>query len=330
MMSYARGVYRAALPNLIGRRNVVACGLGYKVRGGQLTRELSLVVSVTQKVPAAQLAPKDLVPKSVNGFATDVIETGRIRALALDPRTRYRPAQPGISIGHYAVTAGTLGLIVQKQGIYYILSNNHVLAAHNDAHLGDPIYQPAPADGGTPADTIATLAEYAPLNFGEQASKCPVAGFVARALNGCARLVGSQHRLHPILATSALNGLDAALAHPTSPDAVTAAILGIGLPSGVADPQLRMAVQKMGRTTEYTQGVITQVDVTVEVEYSGRVARFTDQVFASRMSAPGDSGAVVVDLQRRAVGLLFAGSDAVTIMTPMSRVLSYFGAELLA
>ena len=71
-------------------------------------------------------------------------------------RRRLRPAQGGFSVGHYQITAGTLGTCCYDlspfPGIpsrYYILSNNHVLANANNARVGDPILQPGPYDGGS-------------------------------------------------------------------------------------------------------------------------------------------------------------------------------------
>ncbi len=330
----ARNVARQAVNRFLGLRNVVACGLGYKVSRGEQSDELSLIVSVTHKVPAAQLATKDLIPKAFAGLRTDVVETGRIRAfadamVAEDPRLRRRPAQPGISIGHRDITAGTLGLLVRRAGSTFILSNNHVLADSNAGETGDPIYQPGSADGGTPVDQIATLAEFEPLDFGDTQPECAIAETLARVLNLLARLTGSSHRLTPVLKTSGLNLMDAALALPVQATFVIPDILGIGIPSGLAEPFLGQQVQKMGRTTGLTKGIVTQVSVTADVDYAGQTARFTDQVFTSPMSSPGDSGSSVLDMQRRAVGLIFAGSAQATIITPIARILDRFGTELI-
>ena len=40
------------------------------------------------------------------------------------------------------------------------------------------------------------------------------------------------------------------------------------------------------------------------------------------MSQPGDSGSAVLDMDKRVVGLLFAGSDATTIINPIDAVLA--------
>ncbi|MGC9467499.1 MAG: hypothetical protein ACP5HS_02815 [Anaerolineae bacterium] len=326
----ARALTERAARELFPRRHVVACGIGYKVTEGTRTDTLSLVVSVTEKVPATELSSEDIIPQTVSGLPTDVVETGRIRAQVLeDPRARRRPAQPGISLGHRDLTAGTFGFLVRREGRTYILSNNHVIADTNDGVIGDPIYQPAPADGGTPNDRIATLTESEPLDFGDSPAECSIAQSLAGLLNFLARISGSKHRLEPVRQTTGLNIMDAALALPDQPDLVKPDVLGLGIPTGVAPIYLGQDVQKMGRTTGLTHGMVTQINVTVNVDYGGRTARFVDQVFASSMSGPGDSGSGILDMGRGAVGLLFAGSERVTIFTPIQRILDRFGVEIV-
>ena len=330
ILAEVRQVYRQVLPDLLQRRNVVACGLGYKISQGQPTSELSLIVSVVQKVPREELSAQDLIPQAIGGLLTDVVETGRIRALmADDPKARRRPAPPGVSVGHHDITAGTFGLLVHRGGDPLILSNNHVLANSNQAKVGDPIYQPGPADGGTAADKIATLADFMPIDFGQQPSQCQVADSIAGILNALAGVIGSSHRLQTVQQTPGTNSMDAALARPDSPELVIPEILGLGRPVGTGEPRLGLAVQKMGRTTGLTQGMVTQIDVTVNVDYGGRVAYFTDQIITGNMSSPGDSGSGILDMNRNVVGLLFAGSDQVTIFTPIQRILEHFGVEVV-
>lgn len=329
ILDNARLIYDQVVADLFARRNVVACGLGYKVSGGKRTDTLSLVVSVVQKMAPSELSSKDLIPQRVSGLVTDVVETGRLRVHAEDPRIRRRPAQPGISLGHRDITAGTFGLLVRRAGQAYILSNNHVLADTNAARIGDPIYQPGSADGGTANDRIATLIEFEVIDFGEQPAECSIAEGLASFLNTLARLTGSSHRLQPIRQTPAINLMDAALALPDGPALVAPAILGIGVPAAAAEPLLGQQVQKMGRTTGLTQGTVTQINVTVDVDYGGRKARFVDQIFTSPMSSPGDSGSSILDMNRQVVGLLFAGSERVTIFTPIRRILDRFQVEVV-
>jgi hypothetical protein len=66
---------------LLRKANVVAVGIGYRTQGGQRTQEVSIVVSVRNKVPASSLNPGDRIPASIEGVPVDVVETGEIRAL---------------------------------------------------------------------------------------------------------------------------------------------------------------------------------------------------------------------------------------------------------
>ena len=88
-------------------------------------------------------------------------------------------------------------------------------------------------------------------------------------------------------------------------------------------------LQKMGRTTGYTTGQITQIDVTVSVDYGGKVGTFKNQLLAGAMSAGGDSGSAMLDMQKRVVGLLYAGSDTTTILNPIQFVLDALQVQLV-
>jgi hypothetical protein len=324
-----RGVKARHVDRLLARRNVVGCGVGYKVVDGAQTDELSLVVSVTHKVHRSALAPRDLVPSQVDGVPTDVVELGVLRALQ-GPRDRWRPVvPPGVSLGHYRITAGTFGCLVERDGEPFILSNNHVLADINQGQAGDPILQPGPADGGTMADQIATLADFVPIDFGALEPDCELVKGATGAANWIAERLGSRHRLQAIRQTPGVNQVDAALARPLSPDLVTNEILFIGPPTGAAAATLGTSVQKTGRTTGHTTGTITQIDATVRIDYLGALAVFEDQLIASAMSQPGDSGSAVLDVEKRVVGLLFAGSDYATILNPIHAVLAALEVEVV-
>jgi thymidine phosphorylase len=98
--------------------------------------------------------------------------------------------------------------------------------------------------------------------------------------------------------------------------------LEIGVIGGVTPAKLAMKVRKSGRSTGFTTGQITILDATVDVNYSERVARFDGQIVTTGMSAPGDSGSLLVaEDALLAVGLLFAGSEQVTIYNPIQAVL---------
>jgi len=328
LIAQVKQVKGAYVYDLLCRRNVVGVGLGYKISQGVSTGELGLVVSVTHKVDPSALAAGDLVPRALDGVKTDVVETGVLRAFQ-GPRDRWRPViPPGVTVGHYHITAGTFGCLVRRGEEHFILSNNHVLCDCNRGQEGDAILQPGPADGGTSDDRVATLADYVPLDFGTAPPECPIAEWSAKLLNYVAGAFGSHHRLQAMKQTEGVNRVDAALARPLSPDLVSNEILYIGVPAGVGTATLETEVQKTGRTTGHTQGTITQIDATLRIDYNGPTALFTGQLVAGPMSQPGDSGSVVLDMDRRVVGLLFAGSDAATIINPIGEVLSALNVEL--
>ena len=311
VISLAQQMKRKHENALMGLSNVVATGIGFKIAGSVQTNEPCVVVSVVKKLPLIQLPESARVPKTLGGVPTDVLEIGKVFALQ-DPRQKMRPARPGISIGHYQITAGTLGCLVQREGQVYILSNNHVLANSNAAQLGDAILQPGPHDGGTSADKIGTLEQFVPVGFGISPSPgCSPLAFLMRLFRASRSMVNEPNN----------NTVDCAIAKPLSADLVNPDILNIGIPTGVGTPTLGTQVQKSGRTTGLTTDQITQIDVTVSVDYGGKIAVFRNQLMAGAMSQGGDSGSAVLDMDKRVVGLLFAGSNTTTIMNPIQFVL---------
>jgi len=311
---------------ILAKPNVIGVGTGYKISNGVRTSEMCLVTLVRQKMPLDGLAPQAVVPKSLDGVLTDVIEVGDVKALQ-SPTDRWRPAPGGVSIGHYKITAGTLGAIVRDRssGVRLILSNNHVLANSNDASPGDPILQPGTADGGTTAaDVIAHLERFCPIQFSLEPGTCSLASSFVELGNAIASVLGSKHRVQAVRADQqATNLADCAVARPVNDGDVLDSILNIGVVSGTVEATLGMALRKSGRTTGLTTGEISVLDATVNVSYgSGRVASFENQIVAGPMSQGGDSGSLVVAGDAlKAVGLLFAGSDQSTIINPIQAVL---------
>lgn len=294
---------------LLAKENVVAVGIGFKKINGIETDVISIICSVTKKIPLSQLKTKDQIPKRIEGVMTDVNETGRIKAL-LGRTDRWRPAPPGVSIGHERITAGTFGCLVRKNNRAYILSNNHVLAESNAGAIGDLILQPGKYDGGTwPKDKIAELAEFIKIEW-MTGDGCSIGQAAAWLGNLIAKIFGSKTRLKSGRSTQATNLVDAAIALPSSPEDVISEILEIGEIQGMnLNPALGLKVQKSGRTTGVTKGRITQVDVTVQVQYENNIALFEDQVISDIKCGGGDSGSIILDMDRKIVGLLFAGSD---------------------
>jgi hypothetical protein len=225
-------------------------------------------------------------------------------------RQRTRPLVPGLSVAHPAVSAGTLGGFVRLGGRLAVLSNSHVLAAAGAGAVGDAVLQPGPADGGTPADRVATLTASAP--------------FAARG-----------NRVDAAVATVD-DGVGA------DPGAFPGGPLGATVPDGY-EVEPDEEVEKVGRTTGHTRGRITAVEVDgVAVQYDDGVHVFDDQIeiegLSGAFSAGGDSGSVIWRSGDRApLALLFAGSSeggstgaGLTFANPLSAVLEALGAEWVA
>ncbi len=317
---------------ILAKPNVVGVGTGYKRRGGRAAGELCVVALVRQKIPRAGLLKNEFVPSEVGGIPTDVVQVGHIKALT-SPTERWRPALGGVSIGHYLVTAGTLGSVVRdaSSGERLILSNNHVLANNNQAQIGDAILQPGRADGGQlNADTIGTLLRFEPIRFNETQATCDLALAFAQLGNMAARVMGSKHRVKAFYSDpEASNLVDAALARPADDREVVDEILELGPVNGALPAELGMNVRKSGRTTGLTSGRIVVLNVTVDVDYGNGNARFEDQIVSTPMSQPGDSGSLLVAGEAlKAVGLLFAGSDQATLYNPIAHVQSALGITL--
>ena len=303
------------------KQNVVGVGIGRKITDGQVTDELCMKIYVEEKKHPSQVSARNRIEKEVNGIKTDVVGVGKIRFLACDQKTRKRPAYGGDSIGSCHSTAfgyimaGTLGCvgIDKSDGKRCILSNNHVIADKDSnidsrANVGDTIVQPGTLDGGScagNADRIATLKRWIPFN------------------------------------SAGNNLVDAGIGEIiTGTDVSNEIGCDIGLPNGVRELTAgdidTLEVQKCGRTTCHTTGTVTDIDVTVNVGYelltpTGIVPRsyqFIHQIFTTYMSTSGDSGSLIMDMDNKAVGLLFAGSSTVTVANPIQTVFDELNIEL--
>jgi hypothetical protein len=277
--------------------NIIGVGYGAKETQGSGTDDLAVRVYVRSKLSHNFLSNSERIPSSVNGMPTDVIATGDIVAAA-------RPTKCGVSVGHFAVTSGTIGCLVKKIGgtanEKYILSNNHVLADLNQAIIGDDILEPGFVDGGNRQNPIARLTDFEPLDF-----------------------------------SGGANAIDAAIAQVINSGDVLPDIEIIG---GIATPpvaaSLYQSVRKHGRTTRHTVGVIMDLLADIQVLCGTKTAWFENQIAVvgagGSFSLGGDSGSLIVDaLTKRPVGLLFAGGQTTTFANPINSVLARFHIEIV-
>jgi hypothetical protein len=320
------------IENLMGIRDVVGTGVGIGSDG------LPAIKVFTAKHGVAG------IPEMLESIPVHVEVTGRFYALrgptcdssgdgVCTVAERWPlPVPTGVSVGHPAITAGTIAARVKKGGDVFILSNNHVLANVNQATIEDAILQPGAYDGGiNPADAIANLTDFQPITF------CTV--------------------FYIWLICNQTNTIDAAIAKSdpgslgfSTPTGQYGSVPGYGAPSGTIHPAygdpvtlgdenldqlLGVGVQKYGRGSGLTTGSISAINGAVNVCYDDsctKIARFTDQLIVTPggFSQGGDSGSLVVtnDGLKQPVGLLFAGSDTQTIVNRIDLVLNRFGVTI--
>lgn len=280
--------------------NVVGMGFGRRIVQDEFTDEPALVVYVTHKVSERFLPPSRLLPRRIyvgrDGLELDVVETGPIYPQSFT--TRERPAPAGISVGHPAISAGTLGawVIDNTDGSQCVLSNNHVIANQNAAAIKDVIIQPGTADGGSsPADDIATLKRFVTI----MATGSTVDAAIAEVIDTADVLDEVMDNLMPVATPDhpPVGLLFAGSCNRTIMNRIDNVMnqLDISFPSGVAAsaPDIGLNVEKVGRTTEYTTSTIAEIDISVTVAYDFGNATLDEQFSTAFMSEGGDSGSLV-------------------------------------
>jgi hypothetical protein len=233
------------------------------------------------------------------------------------------------------LSVGTLGFFLRDDKEAYLVSNNHVLGKSSDkagakAILGEAVVQPGTLDLTEielrllPTEAalikelqVAEVAAVVPLQF-KTAKKIPVNRVDAAA----ARLMPpsrSRGDLDRLTFGGGIRGAWVYQADPNNPNQI------------LGDSR----VFKVGRTTGYTEGVVTALAGTAMIDYDGRPAFFAGQLVVKAtsdnvgpFSDRGDSGSGVLNARNELVGLLFAGSEQQTLVNPIADVLSALVKEL--
>ena len=315
--------YRHHAAALLGRPGVTGVALGLRRYSGKLTDEVVVKVFVAHKRREGDMPSGAMLPKTLDGpegaaTGVDVEEmmppdippqhvpdanSSPARARLRVPR---RPAVGGASASHHTFPVGTiaLGMRDRRSGMPCILSCSHVLSRLGSAYPGDVVLQPSPMDGGAqPMSTFGSVLRWTQIEFG-----------------GTAR-----------------NLADAAIA-ACAPGQALSWVDGIGTIKGVAplsSLELGEQVRKVGRTTGLTTGVVSAVGATMRANYRAlgfgeTPALFVNQILAEIECGYGDSGALLVDSENRAAGLLFGGtSDGKTWFNPFDVVCSALDIALL-
>ena len=303
--SYLRHVKRLgeAQQDWWRHENVVGVCIARSRRNGRLG-PLCLQVLVRRKYAKGKLAARHIVPDELRCAAfkrpirTDVRAVGGMRLDTLV--TSQRPAQPGYDIGNRrSSSSGTLScIVIDQQGTRLGLSCAHVISPGGASDLTSPTRKIVICPSLTRATDQGQLAE-APIGT-----------------------------LVNVLAPSfdpadADTNIDAAVFAPNDTSALSAQIADVGsAPTGINGSVAHGdKVHKVGATSGLTEGTVQGIELLTKVPYGDDVATFTDHIIVSNFASPGDSGALVLDEQNRAVGIHIGSADGMSVCTPIRRVL---------
>ncbi len=254
----------------------------------------------------------------------------------IDPMQRFaRPVPIGVSAfnsgtldGNTICAAGTLGCrCIDSSGKLYALSNAHVFSDFGFATLGEVLVQPSQGDNNCVTDIannaigiLVATTRYQNLDPQSRffnPSTLPM-NFSDAGLAAVSSVLDSEGNQIPAVGFS------------TPSD-------GYGAPSSrvLLQSRLGLQVQKYGRTTGYTRGITTAIDIYAPIgpnpdttdnfrldEYYGMAGYFP-------FGDGGDSGSLIVTLDdRRPVSLLFAGNSIRTLANKIGPVLDRFNVRV--
>jgi len=273
---------------------VVGVGIGFKETEGKRTKEVSFRVYVTKKKNPKDIAPAEMVPKTIKGFPTDVIELESTQTIEDD--SRYRPVKGGIQIGNGSGSVGTLGCLAKldSDGSWVALSNHHVMMS-GDKELSDHVKIGQP--------------DYS-------SCCCCSCGEIGEVTN------------------ASIGGLvDCAIAKLNSGVTSVNEINGIGPVRGVATAVLGEPVRKVGRTTGLTTGEIVDIAYvttsTASHSFTSQI-KIDPAPDVPKFSNNGDSGSAIVNSDDKVVGLLWGGNTGHGVASHINNVTSAMGITIQA
>src|SRR6266481_2561039 len=277
-------------------------------------------ITVTVFPSATSVVVGQTVPFTATVTGTTNTGTGRVQVFQSNPNQNAQslPVKLGTSGGNVDDTSGrfccggTLGSLLIRNGSFYILSNNHVLARSDQAILGEPISQPGIVDTNCSTvgtNTVANLTAFVNL----EGSGTNVDAAIALIVPGAVDLTGSI-----LLLGSTATG--------STPDAGPPH-QGRGILASIGEH-----VAKSGRTSGLSCSTVAATNLSTSVTYQTQcnggtsfTVMYRNQVSVSGggFSAGGDSGSLIVD-QGTAdpVALLYGGSDTDTVGNPVGDVLT--------
>lgn len=140
---------------LRSRSEITGVGYGLKFKKGEIAPDLAMVFRVVQKKGRSELAKKELIPSTIYGIETDVVESGYSSPLVSIYSPTYRVVQSGQSIGPWSYQsatqgAGTFGGVFRDTttGNLVGLTCQHVQLGYQSSQLDTHLIHPSFSDGG--------------------------------------------------------------------------------------------------------------------------------------------------------------------------------------
>lgn len=310
-----------------------------KIKGGVADpNRLCIRIYVDQKEELSALSMKDVIQPDIDGFETDVVPIGIIRALhpkkpgktkakrlkgkskdgkvyALnEQRKKFRPSPAGVSAIYKGGSACTLGYFAKdlKDGKIVIIANNHCTCDENQLSPGHEYLQPSPRDGGLDGDILGRLKRFVPLKDANDNGGSWLIDLIIRFLQWLLDLIFGQRRLP----SPTYNKVDLGIID-VDPKNIKLEILNIGKIKGKRRGEIGELLEKMGRTTGHTKdGPLIDNDWYGQIGYSNRTLYFgpCGLIEKEGYSDGGDSSSgEVLQIDKNIAGLLFAGSNTHTI-----------------
>ncbi|MEP6692652.1 MAG: hypothetical protein ABJD07_15955 [Gemmatimonadaceae bacterium] len=353
-----------ARADFAGIDGVVSVGFGQKQTGGVYRDDVVISVMVRDKKPLDALAITERIPPTYEGYPTDVRAMQEGGLMACNNHASYATIQGGIQIvptihrDDAKFEAGTLGCIVRRRGDsgrenVLLLTCAHVLYVKGH-QKGDVAYHPfapspkASIPGGGTSETLGRIEE---RKF-QHNVLCTIAA------------TGTTKLFHLDCATARIN-IDCKCIDDSTctKDKLHYATSIIDLEVGGTDNTIAdvrsvvdddtivgKTVYKVGRTTGKTAGIVRHISATLQIpsdpddQNSPKVdALNLIEIDFDRSSTPdqtnclhnarfvevGDSGAIIVDDQRRAIGLVAIGPTAASNNMPPPRPYPTWGCHIV-
>lgn len=320
---------------------VIGVAFGQKNKASVYKDEISIVIIVEEKKAAEDIPVGERIAEFFEGYLTDVNTPKTFQFGACNNSAEYSTIKGGIQISPPvnnltgAWDMGTLGCIVRKKNNndrenVHILSNAHVLYGAGNVQ-GNYIYHPwPPTPSGIPnlgpsnsLGPVAALAYFGNFPYTPPGEVAPREFFIDCAtarINIDCKSLGTSCTKDVIHYDTSITDLSLG-----GFDTISDVRNIINDVSIIGQP-----VFKVGRTTGKTRGIVRLVNwmepsgdghlkelIVIDFDTSSPNGSPSNCNGHAQFAEKGDSGSLVVDEQRRAIGLLFGvPPDGITIAHP--------------